>query len=110
MGMLLTIPLFLSSNMLFSYTVSPAFGTLIHITLLLAVGLFAIQVPFYLFRCIVLLKNEVGLIKHVFAHLSRPSLCILRILIVLLISTWSLNVLRTLNIWLGDPNHLLGGG
>jgi hypothetical protein len=108
-GTILTIPLFISSSVFFHYSVSPSFGNIIHITLLLAVGLFAVQVPFYLFRCVALLKNETSLAKHAFSQLSQPSLRILRVLIVLLYTTWSLNIMRTLNIWLWSSGALLSG-
>lgn len=86
-GTILTIPLLISSNVFFHYSVSPAFGNVIHITLLLAVGLFAVQVPIYLFRCIALLKNEMSLAKHASAQLSQPPLRTLRVLFVLLFTT-----------------------
>ena len=98
-GFLLTIPLFLASNAFFTFEVSKFFGKTIHVTMILCIGLFAIQVPIYLSRCVNILIGHVGRVKLFSASLQHSSLSILRVLILLVATNWLVNIVRTLNVW-----------
>ncbi len=98
-GFLLAMPLFLASNAFFTFEVSKLFGKTIHITMILCIGLFSVQVPIYLSRCVNILIGQIGRVKFFSASLQHSSLSILRVLILLVTTNWLVNIVRTFNVW-----------
>lgn len=87
-GLVLLVPLFLSAHLGTGYTKPPGPDRLlhgvIHETMLLCIGIFAVQVPYYIWQCRRLLLGAGGASKW----LQLPLLIVL--------TTWALGLLRTL--------------
>jgi len=87
-GVLAVVPLIQDAHLGVTYAnplqpISPFHSYLIHGAMLLCIGIFAVQVPFYLWRCRQLLLNHAGASNW----LQFP--------LVLVFTTWLLGLLRT---------------
>ena len=76
---------------------TPAHSLLIHICLLLAVLIFAVQVPWYLRACRRILAVHVTQTRALFSNLENRQLNALRLLILVVGAHWIVGIARTLH-------------
>ncbi len=98
-SLMLMIPLFCASQMLFEFEVSSFFGRLIHITMSVCILLFVAQVSIYLKRAYQIYLQELGSIKNLFSDLQQTSLVTLKLLLVMVFANLIFSLIRTLNVW-----------
>lgn len=112
LGMVLTIPLMLAAHggSLMVDPDHPAVGVtspIIHETLLVSIGLFLLQVPWYLNKCWQIIKAQTQQDMALFSNIDDMPLNTLRVLIWVVIGNWALSLLRTLRaLVLSGPAHL----
>lgn len=93
------MPLFLASQVCFSFEVSPEFGRFIHISMSLCIVLFVIQVSLYWRKAYVIYKYELLRTMANFSTLKQHSLTILKLLLILVLANVVFGLLRTFNVW-----------
>ena len=76
----------------------------IHITMVGAVLLFLLQVPWYLMRCLRLFRERVRINKFLFSSIDEPALNALRALMWVMVGNGVLGLARTLHVMIFDPS------
>lgn len=112
LGCLLTVPLLLTSHegslLVDSARPVPAMGGLAgytHITMVAAVLLYLMQVPWYLARCLHLFRERVRINKFLFSNIEEPTLNALRALMWVMAANWLLGLARTLRVMVYHPSQ-----
>jgi AraC-like DNA-binding protein len=110
LGFVLCIPLFLAASES-TLLVDPSrprtsLSKLIHETMVTAVVLYLIQVPWYLSRSLSLFKERMQTNKLLFSNIDEPALNALRALIWIMAAHWLINLARMLQIMIFDPSPL----
>lgn len=101
LGMLFTIPLILAAHGGSSMVdpTRPTTGitsTIIHETMLLSIGLFLIQVLWYLRKCFRIIKTQTQSDMAYFSNIDAMPLSTLQVLVWLMMGNWVVSLLRTL--------------
>jgi AraC-like DNA-binding protein len=109
LGFILCIPLFLAAHES-TLLVDPSrprtsLSNLIHETMVAAVVLYLIQVPWYLSRCLSLFKERMQTNKLLFSTIDEPALNALRALIWIMAANWLINLARMLQVMIFDPSQ-----
>lgn len=108
-GVSLTLPLFLASHSGSSLIAPPAsrtiLSTYIHITMILSVTLYLVQVPWYLAKCLTLFKQKIQVNKLLFSSIEEPGLNALKVLIWVMVANWILGLARTLRVMIFSPSE-----
>lgn len=107
-GATLCIPLFIDANQS-TLLVDPARANTelslpIHSTMIAAILLYLLQVPWYLSRCLQLFRKRLRIIQFLFSNIDEPALNALRALIWVMAANWVLNLSRMLQVMLFDPS------
>lgn len=111
-GMLFTVPLMLAAHggNLMVDPQHPAVGPtsgIIHETMLLSIGLFLVQVPWYLKKCLRIIQAHTRRDLALFSNIDDMPLNTLRVLMWVMAGNWALGLLRTLREWVTDgPDNL----
>lgn len=106
-GILLTLPLMLAAHpgKLMTDPEYPAVGitaNIIHETMLFSIGLFLFQVPWYLHKCLTIIRAHSQRDFALFSNIDDMPLNTLRVLIWVMAGNWVLGFLRTLRELLFD--------
>ncbi len=110
-GILLTLPLMLAahSGTLIVDPQHPAVGvtaSMIHETMLLSIGLFLFQVPWYLYKSLQMVRKHKESDFALFSNTDDMPLNTLKVLIWVMLGNWILGFLRTLRELVFDgPSH-----
>lgn len=108
-GCMLTIPLLLASygGTLLSDPSIPrtSLSSWIHVTMVLAVVLFLIQVPWYIHRTLALFREHHRMSKFLFSSLNEPAHNALQALIWVMVANWVLGLARTLRVIFYGPSQ-----
>jgi AraC-like DNA-binding protein len=99
-GIVLTLPLILAAHLgnLMVDPQHPAVGfpsSIIHETMLLSIGLFLLQVPWYLKKCLHIIRTHSQSDLALFSNIDDMPLNTLRVLIWVMAGNWILGLLRT---------------
>lgn len=112
LGMLLTIPLLLAAHggsLMVDPTCTSAgiTSTIIHETMLLSIGLFLVQVLWYLRKCLRIIKTQTQNDMAHFSNIEAMPLNTLRVLVWVMLGNWVVSLLRTLRALMVDGfSHL----
>ncbi len=98
-GVLLTLPLLETTHGGYSYisathSYSFWYGRFIHVTMVMAVGIYCLQVPFYLRRCVRILQRKP-------VDVPADGNVLIRWLMIIIAGTWMLSMVRTLVVLAG---------
>lgn len=98
-GVVLTLPLLETAHggygyMSAAHTYSFVYGRFIHVTMVLAVGIYCLQVPFYLRRCLRILQRRP-------VEAPTDGNVLIRWLMIIIAGTWILSMVRTLVVLAG---------
>lgn len=112
LGFLLVVPLMLAAHggqLLVDPSVPPTpLSDYIHTTMVAAVLLYLVQVPWYLLRCLRLFRERERLDRFLFSSIDEPGLNTLRILMWVMAANWVLGLARTLRGMLFQWSHAWG--